>query len=108
MKKQTTVRLPSDVIDKLDILSDKLGFTRSELIKTGVLRYLVSDNLDDFQDMPIGSGEFTRTGIYFNDNLKQILAKQAKLKNTSINSLVIYSALKTYAYYSKLLKELGL
>lgn len=107
MKKQTTIRLPKELVDNLDTLSDKLGFTRSDLIKSAVLKYLVSDKLDDFQEVTAGSSEFTRTGIYFNDNLKEILTHQAKLNDTSINALVIYSASKTYDYYSKLLKELG-
>ena len=107
MKKQTTIRLPKKLVNNLDSLSDNLGFTRSDLIKSAVLKYLVSDKLEGFQEITSGSGEVIRTGIYFNENLKGILSRQAKANNTSINALVIYSASKTYEYYSKLLKELG-
>lgn len=105
--KQTTIRIPSKLNQKLNQLSDKLGFTRSDLIKSSVLTYLVSKELKDFEPLAVGSGDFVRTGIYFNDNLKDLLEKQARANNTSINSLVIYSAEKTYEHYSNLLKELG-
>lgn len=107
VRKQTTIRMPAELNQKLDSLSDKLGFTRSDLIKSSVLTYLVSKELTDFEPVTVGSGDFVRTGIYFNDNLKELLEKQAESNNTSINSLIIYSAEKTYEYYSKLLEELG-
>lgn len=106
-RKQTTVRIPIELSQKLDTLGNKLGFTRSDLIKTAVLKYLVSNDLADFQPLAVGSGDFVRTGIYFNDNLRSLLEKQAETHNTSINALIIYSAEKTFEYYSELLEQLG-
>ena len=73
VRKQTTIRMPAELNQKLDSLSDKLGFTRSDLIKSSVLTYLVSKELNDFEPVTVGSGDFVRTGIYFNEDRKSVV-----------------------------------
>ena len=104
----TTVRLPSELDDQITQLGLKLGFTKTELIKAAVLRQLATNNLSNFEEIKVGSGDFKRTGIRFNNTFKQLLQHQAKQQGVSVNSLIIYAMNKTYEYYSKLLAELGL
>lgn len=105
----TTIRLPIELDQQMVNLAEHLGFTKTDMIKTGILDYLVTpDKLNDFQEIKIGSGSFKRTGIRFSDTLKNILQRQAKTQNVSINSLIVYATEKTYEHYSKLLKEQGL
>ena len=104
----TTVRLPSELDDQITQLGLKLGFTKTELIKAAVLRQLATNNLSNFEEIKVGSGDFKRTWIRFNNTFKQLLQHQAKQQGVSVNSLIIYATNKTYEYYSKLLAELGL
>ena len=104
----TTVRLPSKLDDQITQLGSELGFTKTELIKAALLRQIATNNLSNFEEIKIGSGDFKRTGIRFNSTFKQLLQQQAKSRGVSVNSLVVYATNKTYEYYSKLLAELGL
>lgn len=104
----TTIRLPVELEQNIVKLAKQLGFSKADLVKNAILRYLITDELTDFEEIKIGSGEFRRIGIRFNDNIKAILQYQAKQQGVSVNSLIIYATNKTYEYYSKLLAELGL
>lgn len=108
MPKQTTIRLPIELTQNVDELAERLGFSRSDIIKTAILRYLLTDHLNDFNETTVGSGNFVRTVVYLNDNLKGYLKHLSTVTNTSINALIIYATSKTCNYYSKLLTELGL
>lgn len=108
MPKQTTIRLPKGLSQRLDELASRLGFSRSDLIKTAILKYLVTDKSSDFSETTVGSGDFVRTVIYLNDNLKGYLKQLSASLGTSVNALIIYASSKTCDYYSELLTELGL
>ena len=106
--KINTIRLPQKVNDQLLGLGNELGFSRSDLIKTAILKYLVTEKIKNFKPVKIGKGEYIRTGIILNPLMERILNKKAEELNVSVNSLIIFASQQIYEEYSLLIKELNL
>ena len=103
-----TMRLPKELADNLTELADNLGLTRSEMIRTAILKYVVVDNIPEYSQLKVSSNDYVRSSIKLNDLLFSIVENQAKNNQTSVNSLIVFAAQKTFDYYSELLTKLDL
>src|SRR5699024_1928922 len=103
-----TMRLPKELADNLTELADNLGLTRSEMIRTAILKYVVVDNIPEYSQLKVSSNDYVRSSIKLNDLLFSIVENQAKNNHTSVNSLIVFAAQKTFDYYSELLTKLDL
>lgn len=108
MTQKLTIRLPKDLSDDLSLLGKELGMSKSDMIKTSILKYLVTNDMEDFKDFSIDKKEVFRSTMNVSDSLYKILEKQAKKYGTTINFLIIFSAKKTFDYYSDILKSINI
>lgn len=108
MTQKITIRLPKNLSDDLSLLGKELGMSKSDMIKTSILKYLVTNDMEDFKDFSIDKKETFRSTMNVSDSLYKILEKQAKAYETTINFLIIFSAKKTFDYYSEILKNINI
>lgn len=106
--KQTTIRIPARLASNVAKLAKVIGFTKVDIIKMAILEQLFVSDLTKFHPTTVGSGNFVRTAISLNDNMKEYLQRLAEAQKVSVNSLIVFATNKTYEHYSKLLKEQGL
>ena len=101
-----TIRLPLELSDKLDYVSENIGMTKSNLIRVAILKYLDVKQLDEFEEIKASSESNKRINLSLTELLYSIVKKQSDNLGVTVNSLIIYASEKIQKHYSYMLESL--
>lgn len=108
--KLKTIRIPTDLDSKIELINKKLGLSASELIREGIVRYvLLNKEFNELDSLSVeNNSDFKRSNLRIAYQLAELVETQATALNTSFNSLVIFALYENAQYYLKVIEELNL
>lgn len=101
-----TIRIPIEIYDRLDLISQAVGFTKLTFIRIAIFTYL-SENKTQLRFNSVQSKEKHRLVLNVNETAYNLLMEASTEYNQSVNSVVIALIVKYLEFFSKVLPELN-